>query len=191
MRKWLIAIGVAIGAAILALFRIADGTPKNKLLQLELCIPVEVACGVRVSGELLGALGGADGGRGHRYRRVTLNARNCAEFDAGIVLTDKALYVDGGWRPGLEVIEGYCKILGDAGIATDFIRELPHECGCRAASGVCRVRIEDGGTEPAPFGATLGPGYFYTEFAGAGCVRKACVEIAGESSWPDACPGGD
>lgn len=64
---------------------------------------------------------------------------------------------------------------------------VANRCACwNPDAGVCRVPNDDGGAPVlAPQGSTFGP-----PFAGAGCVRKVCQEVAGEQgqSWPTECP---
>lgn len=62
-----------------------------------------------------------------------------------------------------------------------------HPCAC-AMDGTCEHIGADGGWQRAPEGATLSPG----RWRGAGCVRKACVELwrSDVTSWPEDCPGG-
>ncbi len=153
------------------------------------CPAVDLACDVRASDEMLAQLEerGADAGR--LYRRIAFDARDCRGIeDAGFVITDRRFYRDGG-PPAFDVIGDRCRIVAGVADAGDKPRELPLECGCRMASGVCRYQLTDGGTAPAPFRRTLGPGYPpFTIFSGAGCARKACEEFAGDSSWPEVCP---
>lgn len=59
----------------------------------------------------------------------------------------------------------------------------PWLCACSTGSE-CSVPLLDGGTGPAPTGITL------RQWSGAGCVTKPCIQWAGISSWPSACPGG-
>lgn len=77
------------------------------------------------------------------------------------------------------------------------VRAVLGKCACRAAAGVCRVPLLDGGTpadkalwtgtntRPAPSGVTFPP-----PFAGPGCVEKVCSILNGDqgSDWPDTCP---
>jgi hypothetical protein len=55
-------------------------------------------------------------------------------------------------------------------------------CACNPGVGTCNQTV-DGVTGPAPLGVTLSPG----TFSGAACQAKACVELAGASSWPNSC----
>ncbi|MFN7130708.1 MAG: hypothetical protein ACK4N5_01415 [Myxococcales bacterium] len=59
----------------------------------------------------------------------------------------------------------------------------PWDCACSTGAG-CWTPAADGGTAAAPLGVTLPPG----TFTGDGCRPKPCVELAGASSWPAACP---
>lgn len=58
--------------------------------------------------------------------------------------------------------------------------DAPFACACSTGAD-CTWRDSD-----APLGLTFGPG----TWSGAGCHRKVCLEFAGISSWPSACPGG-
>jgi hypothetical protein len=87
-------------------------------------------------------------------------------------------------------VAGLC--VDDAPGAVDPVAEVQLDCGC-SSGATCAVANPDGGVYPdggprpvpAPLGVTLEVG----TFKGAGCVRKACVELAGqESSWPTECP---
>lgn len=59
----------------------------------------------------------------------------------------------------------------------------PWECACSTGAG-CWTLAADGGTAAAPLGVTLPP----SSFNGDGCRPKPCIELAGASSWPAACP---
>ncbi|MBS2028711.1 MAG: hypothetical protein JST54_12490 [Deltaproteobacteria bacterium] len=74
----------------------------------------------------------------------------------------------GGCVDGGPVIEAWQQGRSDA----------PFPCACSTGSS---CSLSDGGA--APTGITLQPGW-----AGAGCFPKACVELAGSSSWPQECP---
>jgi hypothetical protein len=59
-------------------------------------------------------------------------------------------------------------------------------CACSSGSA-CQVPDtslhSDGHLVDAPLGVTLQPGW-----VGAGCLRKACIELGGVSSWRPECP---
>lgn len=60
--------------------------------------------------------------------------------------------------------------------------DAPWQCACSTGSS-CSVPSDDGGTQPAPFGVTLQPGW-----SGAGCHPRSCVVFAGFDPWPEVCP---
>lgn len=55
-------------------------------------------------------------------------------------------------------------------------------CVCSTGSN-CEELQTDGGWAPARAGMTHQPG----KWRGAGCFRKACIEVSGVSSWPSEC----
>lgn len=65
--------------------------------------------------------------------------------------------------------------------------DAPWGCACTAGGDCQSWQTAAIGAPPflapAPYGATLGPGLWQ-----GGCVPKPCVELAGVSSWPAACP---
>ncbi len=73
----------------------------------------------------------------------------------------------------------------DAGTPQTRIRLL--QCACRTTGQLCRYTLADGGTPLVSAGETVGPGYSKTGWFGAGCTRKACVELQGFSSMPVEC----
>lgn len=184
-----------VGGVFVLVFAVSDNATVAGLADAGIlaCPKVGLACEVRVSEQMLSRLDarGADGGR--HYRRVVLDGRDCQQGGLGLVVTDRRAYLGGAWRGALDIIDGRCVVVAedaqdDGG---DGFKELPLECGCRGASGVCRYQLDDGGSAAAPSGVTLGPGYPpYEVFVGAGCVRKSCVEFFGDPSWPESCPGG-
>lgn len=198
MKRALATLLVSLGVVVagLELARVERGVTMAELRDagFQQCPPVDLACEVRVSTDA-----------GYRYARPVFDARDCSAFDAGLVLTDRRLYQGGEWDPpaSLEFVDrARCKVLADAGVPDDGgagLREMAQECGCRKASGVCRYQLPDGGTAPAPFGRTLGPGYPpFETFGGAGCAPKACTALAAhdaqrrpvDETWPADCPGG-
>lgn len=61
-----------------------------------------------------------------------------------------------------------------------------HDCQVAAADPGLALGLGpsgDGGLVDAPLGVTLQPGW-----VGAGCLRKACIELGGVSSWRPECP---
>jgi len=186
---------LASGVIVLLFVRRDDATaPELRDAGVLACPEVDVACEVRVSESQLDKLEARGVTTGRRYRRVVLDARDCRAGGLGLILTDRRLYSgDGGFAEIVEVIDGRCTVVGDdeADDGGAGLKELPLECGCRKASGVCRYQLPDGGQVTAPQGRTLGPGYPpFETFGGAGCERKACIEFFGDSSWPESCPGG-
>jgi hypothetical protein len=65
----------------------------------------------------------------------------------------------------------------DAGFPVNAVSSVPHPCAWKPTAGATCARADGGnpGVEN-----TMQPG----NWVGAGCVRKACVEFAGESSAP-------
>ncbi len=193
MKKTLAAMLVSLAiVGGFTLSRIDDGVTLPELLDAGFaqCDPVDIGCEVRLSDERLAGLE-VRTGSGRRYRRVAFNGRDCRALGHGFVVTDRRFYDGLNYVNGVEPIDGRCRIVVDAP-ADDGgtgLREMPLPCGCRMAAGICRYDLAGGGTAPVPFGRTIGPGYPpYENFAGAGCFRKACVELSGETSWPAACP---
>lgn len=138
----------------------------------------------------------AAAGRGPgRYRRVEVPSQTCTAdkvTDAGTETVWREVVPT---KPGarLEILAASCvpastatgPRLLDGGVAF-----LSPACACRRATGTCQYRNDAGTLVTAPLGRTLGPGYPPFEvWSGAGCQPKACVELAGETSWPSACPG--
>lgn len=66
----------------------------------------------------------------------------------------------------------------------------PFDCACSSGSSCTVTSPTTGLPIAAPLGVTLGPGYAFSSFSGAGCVPKACVALAGpgDNSWPVGCP---
>lgn len=127
-----------------------------------------------------GALGvfGLQADAGQQYARV----RVCAppDPDAGdgpalpagmfpLTTTETEEQFDGG-QPALE-----------AWLASDPGANFACACSPGLDAG-CLVPSDDGGTQPAPVGVTLQPGW------SGSCARKPCTEFAGITSWPDSCP---
>lgn len=136
----------------------------------------------------------SSGKKGDRYRRVEVPSTTCVAYN---------IYSDGGTvalstqveapapRKGMDVVPGSC--VEAAGVkaprvADAGVMHLPISCACKGATGTCQVIDANGKLLDAPKGKTLGPGYPFTTFTGAGCVPKSCSELMGETSWPTACP---
>lgn len=164
----LVAVGVLGAGAVV--WTVRDGVTREELIDAGLadCQRADVTCPIR---RIL------DGGT--QYRTVTVGARWCGP-DAGLVLPSlpgNAEY----FRPDL------CRRALPT-IAEGTELDVQDECACSSGAG-CTVPNPDGGALPipAPPRETLGPGYRFATFAGAGCIRKPCGEIIGQSSWPAAC----
>ena len=144
---------------------------------------VPLRCRVRLAAEALADIqdAGDDGFLTGRYGTILTRGRRFDLPDGGFVIV----------KPDPTTkLEHYgpdaCEVLEDAGVPLRT-RAVRQACACRRASGICRVPNPDGGTDiAAPFAETLQPGW-----SGLGCQPKPCVEIAGESSWPDNCPDRD
>lgn len=107
--------------------------------------------------------------------------------DGGTVYSRQTFDVtkDGGIDArGLTVVQDSCREVPKLRAALGG-RNVPQECACRGSSGDCKVSDPKGIPADAPLGVTLGP---ESAWAGPGCIPKACVEMAGASSWPSACP---
>lgn len=160
------------------IFQVEDGTPTATLRDAGILqgTAIDVACPVRLSDARLDALEAA-GRKPLRYRLLAMQGRYFP--DAGVVLPDD--------RAGIELIRPELCHRVDAGnLGPNEFAVVPLDlCACAPRDGgACQRRIEDGGFVSAVgWNNTLGPG----EFQGAGCVRKACGEMAGETSWPAAC----
>jgi hypothetical protein len=189
LRLLLVAVGTVLaGALTMPLFRAVDGVTTMQLADggiLE-CTPADMICDVRLPDDMAAKLADAGRSNGRKYHRLAIDVAQCG--DAGVIITDRFLYKDGGWLPGLSVIDGTCSVYADAGVAGDaIVRTVPSPCACRKATGNCRYLLPDGGQPNLPFGVTGGPP---TLLGGGGCLPKSCVTIAGTSdeSWPGDCP---
>lgn len=140
----------------------------------------------------------SSGPKGARYKRVEVTAQEC-ETRSELPDGGNSKFVSSRMRPdspkpGLELLEVSCRLSStetQGRKQVGGVTYLPHVCACRGESGQCLYTNSSGVQLPAPFGRTLGPGYPpYESFSGAGCVLKACSEVAGETSWPAACPKG-
>lgn len=178
-RTLVTAIGTVViaGLGAVAVYQANDGVTPATLVDagiLDDCAPKSIACPVVY----------CDAGHCSPPRFRAGRGAWCG-VDGGVVLPDL--------RPGWRIFRpDLCRqVTRDAGVLAQGEEEdVEFECACRGASGVCRVRLEDGGIGDAPFGVTVGPGYGFSEFGGAGCVRKSCGVLAGptDDSWPSGCP---
>jgi len=177
-RKLVTAIGtVLVAGAAVVVYQANDGVKPADLIAAGIgqdCNAANLACPAVY----------CDAGHCSPPRFPTGRGAWCG-VDGGVVLPD----LKPGWR--IFRTDLCRRVTRDAGVLAEGDEEdVEFECACRAASGVCRVQLDDGGTGPAPFGVTLGPGYAFEEFGGAGCVRKSCGVLAAptDESWPAACP---
>lgn len=160
-------LGVTVGGV--SIFMPAPGVTKAQLVDAGIgeCPPVDAICPQRLD----------DGG----YVRTRVKARDCRAIGLGFVLPPAK---NGEWFR----VDRCRRADTDTLPNEDSQATEQHECACRMAAGACSVRLSDGGTGPAPFGVTFGPGYAFEQFGGAGCQRKSCGVYAGESDWPASCP---
>lgn len=202
LRALLIAVGTVtvIGTATLvSVYRPGStGAGKAQLTDagLLLCPQVRLACRVRNLCRSLGS----------RYGTWEVCARDCGALDGGGGYVLRWPTVDGGTQQGtggqgaecLEVL-GACEPTGgalppgdkfcsdDGGAGGMFpSRIVADACACSPGEGVgCEMLGDDGGWGEALLGMTLMAG----AWRGA-CLRKPCVEAAGEqgASWPVGCP---
>lgn len=139
-----------------------------------------------------------DGGSSPRYRTVRLRVQACRS-DAGMVALAKEPTLPNG-RRRLEFLgtpEEACRLVDDEcdddelcadDGGTDLpVRTVQDRCACRARGQVCRYTGLDGGLQLMGFNNTYEAAQ--APFAGPGCVRKSCVEVAGElgASMPAEC----
>lgn len=118
-------------------------------------------------------------GRGAmRYLKADATAetcvRTCETSDGGSEIGSQETRIK-PVRAGLEIVAPSCVLAGTEGIG----------CACRKNAGPCQIKDATGILVNAPKGRTLGP---ETQWVGDGCQSKACVELAGETSWPVLCP---
>jgi hypothetical protein len=123
------------------------------------CVPVLAKCIGR-------------GKSGDGYKTFMVSGQACADGGTSLSLPDSMDLV-GDCAP-VEVDKCTDPVACDGGVTI-----AEHECACRVDGGECTVN-----GRPAPYGNTLEP----RTWSGAGCVRKSCVELQGESSWPEECP---
>lgn len=103
-----------------------------------------------------------------------------------------ALPVDGGRDPGPDLIPGSTIVYDDGQVDVPAAGAPQLECWAQGRADApfpCACAIPDAGClQPdagdAPTGITLQPGAFVPS---AGCRAKACVELAGSSSWMAEC----
>lgn len=182
-----VAIGVATVAALVAPDAEAPGHARfvSDWEIKETCADATVVCDAADTSAAKGA---------GQYRRVEVAAQGCAVVK---------IWADGGvegmgvvTRPikpkaHVEVVQGSCVSAASVKSARSKdggVSYLSQACACRKATGSCQYST-DAGLVDAPMGRTLGPDYPpYGNWSGAGCQPKACVELAGSSSWPANCP---
>lgn len=118
---------------------------------------------------------------------VTCDVVTVLDEKAGTYSTIQVCDATDGGKPLLPLdaglVEFGARIRSDGG--TYRLEKSEHPCAC-AVDGACEARGEDGGWLRAPTGVTLSPG----AWRGAGCARKACVELwrSDVTSWPEECP---
>jgi hypothetical protein len=129
----------------------------------------------RASPQAMAIFGVDAGGAAHAY------------FRCNIV----SVPVDGGTDPGAALMPGADVVYDDDTVDAapagapqlecwrQGRADAPFPCACSTGPGCIQP---DGG--PAPQGVTLQAGAFVP---GAACLAKACVELAGSSSWPAEC----
>lgn len=137
---------------------------------------VDAGIGSCLQGEALCQVRYLDGG----YDRLRVRGDACEEPDGSYavipgpdVMTDVELVRTHDGAP-CERATGPNKLK-----AQDKRLKEPDKCACAPIDGgICT--LTDGGH---PGNNTLYPG----QFTGSGCVPKSCGEMAGQSSWPEAC----
>lgn len=137
-----------------------------------------------------------DGGLRRRYLTARIGAYLC-DKDAGDTRASLIFRWPACFRP---LSEDFCRVInpdacddsqacGDDDAGSPNWRAWQQPCACRTPGTICAVPNPDGGTAiNGKLGVTLPP-----PWGGAGCVPKACSELAGEwrQSWPDECLLGD
>lgn len=124
-----------------------------------------------------------------RPAAVTCDVVTVLDEKAGTYSTMQVCDATDGGKPALPLDAGLVEFgprtRSDGG--THRLEKGEHPCAC-AVDGTCEHIGSDGGWQRAPTGTTLSPG----RWRGAGCQRKACVELWRDdvTSWPESCPGG-
>jgi hypothetical protein len=166
-----LATGVAIYVA-------NPGTTKADLLDAGVgaCPAVDAICPARRPKQ----------GGGYEYARIRVKARDCRAQDGfGFILPPAP---GGGEWFRVDLCQ---KAATDVLVTETDSQDEPFDCACSSGSQ-CKVPNPDGGANiNAPLGETLGPGYRFQQFGGAGCVPKSCGALANggvDDSWPAGCP---
>lgn len=106
---------------------------------------------------------------GNVYSRYEFPAWVCPEGDIAPVPRGK--------QPRFEVV-GECQFEDPVLLKSDQYKPVEFECAWRPPDtkpGKCQRQLSDGGYEEAPANTTMKPG----RWAGSGCKRRSCVEVAG------------
>lgn len=186
LKALLAAVGLAtIGGVAFLVVVPKEGVTRADLLDAgitEHCDPVVVTC----AGRDLCRNVRADGGLSPRYRTIRALAYRCdrpGEQEPALILRTT--------QPEcFEPLGGdTCEVVGatvdDGGTG---VQAEPDRCACRQRGQMCRYPNPDGGLGiPMNLDQTYPPPF--SQHVGAGCVRKACVEAAGEQgmSMPEEC----
>ena len=181
MNKNLLALLVALGVSVggIALYGVKEDVP-NWQLRAE---ALDAGCVARAAeAEILltpfGRAWLADAGlNAQKYARLQFPVALCG--DAGAILPDLPPRAMNLFRPGSVSVTacaarpGVCPLFGE----DRPFRLVPNVCAWRPRGAKDCTKVDGGNPGDEN---TMQPG----EFAGPGCVRKACVEVAGESSAP-------
>lgn len=140
-----------------------------------------------------------------RYKRIEMETESCvwAKTFTKTGLTVAAPANKRGIKPreDFDVLADSCvsadDVKGARTVAADGVRYAPGGCACRAFRQTCEYELDGGSWAMAPYGASLGRGYFpYMTFRGAGCLQKSCIGLAStkadgspvDDTWPTECP---
>jgi hypothetical protein len=187
--------GLTVGGVTYTVLTPRPGVTRAQLLDAgvaDICSPVLVTCQVRVA-QACRAL--PDGGQRPLYGTVSTQAMLCPQ-NSLLLRWPKAggancFELTGPSDTACEVVPNGCAdnpaLCAEDPTGEQAVRVDVDRCACRnPAAGLCRYPNPDGGTAlNVPLGVT-----WPAPFAGAGCVRKVCQELAGDqgSSWPAECP---